>query len=374
VNADGNGMHDRASRQLTFTRRAFLMRALALAAWPGASKAASTVYAPVIAGVPIRFPQDEGSHPDFRTEWWYVTGWLHAGTDPFGFQITFFRTRPHPPSGNPSRFDPQELLIAHAAVSERAHGKLRDAQRIARAGFGLAQARTGRTEVWIDDWRLHADGGSYAGRIDAREFALDLRFEPTQAPLLQGHDGYSQKGPNAHSASYYYSLPQLRTSGRIKLSGEWRSVQGASWLDHEWSSEAMDADAAGWDWAGINFDDGSALMIFRMRAKGGGLHWAAATLRTADGTRRTYAPSEVAWTPGRRWRSPRTGATYPVAPGIRVGDLALDLVPMMDDQENDARVSTGAVYWEGAVTALRAGRRVGLGYLELTGYTRPLKL
>jgi len=359
---------------MRITRRRFLQGTLALAVLPEAAMGADSPYAPVVPNVPIRFPQDEGSHPEFRTEWWYVTGWLNDTTSPLGFQITFFRTRPHEDSGNPSRFDPRELLIAHAAVSERSHGRLRDEQRIARAGFGLAQAETGRTDVRIDRWRLHADGTGYSGRIDARDFALDLRFEPSQAPLLQGRDGYSQKGPDPRSASYYYSLPQLRTTGRVRLARAWRPASGSAWFDHEWSSQVMDSAAVGWDWIGINLDDAAALMVFRMRAGNGDTHWAGATLRAADGMHRTYSAREIAWTAGRIWRSPRTGAGYPVAPTIRVGDFTLELVPLMDDQENDARVSTGAIYWEGAVTAMRAGRRIGLGYLELTGYARPLKL
>src|SRR5690606_15643865 len=132
--------------------------------------------------------------------------------------------------------------------------------------------------------------------------------------------------------------------------------------------------AAGWDWIGINLDDGSALMAFRMRAKDGGQHWAAAALRTPDMRVRVFEPHEVRWHPGRIWRSPRTGASYPVAPTVRIGELSVELVPMMDDQENDARTTTGAVYWEGAVTALREGHPVGRGYLEMTGYTRALRL
>jgi len=136
----------------------------------------------------------------------------------------------------------------------------------------------------------------------------------------------------------------------------------------------MDSNAVGWDWAGINLDGGGALMAFRMRARDGGQHWAAATLREADGSTRLFRPDEVRWSVKRRWRSPRTGADYPVAMRVAVGDIAVDLDPMMDDQENDTRLSTGAVYWEGATTATRDGKRIGRGYLELTGYTGPLRI
>jgi predicted secreted hydrolase len=246
-------------------------------------------------------------------------------------------------------------------------------QRGARAGFGLAEARTGRTDVHIDDWFLRAAGTGYAARIDADDFALELELEPTQPVLLQGDGGYSRKGPSPGSASYYYSLPHLRVDGRARVGARVQRVAGSAWFDHEWSSEYLAEQAVGWDWTGINLDDGSALMAFRMRAREGGSLWSAATLRTA-GARRTFGPDQVTWTPQRSWRSPRTGATYPVATKVRAGSFEVDLVPMMDDQENDARITTGAVYWEGAVTAVAGGRPVGRGYLELTGYAGKLEL
>lgn len=348
------------------------MGLLALA--PGV-RAAQRDFAPVVPGRELRFPQDEGSHPEFRTEWWYVTGWLEdASGAALGFQVTFFRTRPNPDSGNPSRFDPRDILLVHAAVSDPAHGRLRHMQRAARAGFGLAEALSGRTDVHIDDGYLRANESGYATRIAGDDFAFDLQLDPTQPPLLQGDAGFSRKGPRPESASYYYSLPHLRVSGQVTVDGKVRKVGGLAWFDHEWSSEYLAPEALGWDWTGINLDDGSALMAFRIRARDHSTYWAAATLRDPQLRRVTFAPHEVEWTPLRTWRSPRTGALYPVATRVRAGSLELSLVPMMDDQENDARITTGAVYWEGAMTARIGERAVGRGYMELTGYNRRLEM
>ena len=59
---------------------------------------------------------------------------------------------------------------------------------------------------------------------------------------------------------------------------------------------------------------------------------------------------------------------------VEVPGLTLDLRPLFDDQELDARSSVGTVYWEGAVEAVSGDRRVGRGYLELTGYLSRLTL
>jgi predicted secreted hydrolase len=332
-------------------------------------------FAPVVLGHALEFPRDFGSHPQFRLEWWYVTGWLQTeARQPLGFQITFFRTAPSLQEDNPSAFAPSQLLIAHCALSDPARGRLWHDQRIRRAGLGLAEAETGDTRVWIDDWRLERRNDVYDARLSAADFSLELRLAPTQPPLLNGQQGFSRKGPTPLAASYYYSVPHLKVSGTVVRSGTAAAVTGEAWLDHEWSSEYLDPSAAGWDWAGINLDDGAALMAFRIRDRTGRSYWGGATLRSADGTVHTFAADEIEFLPRRRWRSPRTAVDYPVSLLVRVGARRLELAPLLDDQENDTRLSSGAIYWEGAVTADENGRTVGRGYLELTGYDSPLSL
>jgi predicted secreted hydrolase len=332
-------------------------------------------YPDVTRGRALEFPRDHGAHPGYRTEWWYATGWLRDGARrELGFQVTFFRNRPRIAEDTPSAFAPKQLLFAHAAIADPARGRLLHDQRAARAGFGLAEAREGLTDVHLDDWSIALSGSVYRTRIAAREFALDLAFEATQGRLLQGEGGYSRKGPAPGQASYYYSRPHLAASGTVEREGRREPVEGEAWLDHEWSSEYLAAEATGWDWIGINLADGGALMAFRIRAKAGGAFWAGGALRAADGRLRTFAPREVGFEPLRSWRSPRSDVTYPVAMRVRAGELEVALEPLMDDQELDSRASTGTIYWEGAVRAVQGGRLVGRGYLELTGYWKPLKL
>ena len=77
--------------------------------------------------------------------------------------------------------------------------------------------------------------------------------------------------------------------------------------------------------------------------------------------------------PAARWRSPRTGALYPVAQRLTVrlpeGVRRCTLRPLFADQELDARRGGMPVYWEGAVRT-----EGGSGYLELTGYAAPLRM
>jgi predicted secreted hydrolase len=344
--------------------------------WMSGAFAAPPVLSQVVPSQRLSFPADFGAHADFRTEWWYATGWLTTPDNkPLGFQVTFFRVTTASDSANPSRFAPRQLIIAHAALSDPAVGDLQHDQKSARAGFGLAYAKAGNTDVKLDDWTLKRNAdGSYQTHVRGREFDLNLRLTSTQPPMLQGEHGYSRKGPEPGQASYYYSEPQLRVSGSVTRGGKPIAVNGSAWLDHEWSTSYMDARAVGWDWVGANLTDGGALMAFQMRRADGSPLWAHASLRDVSGKTTQFDSASVQFKPLRVWRSPRTGARYPVTTELRTGSVVWRLTPLQEDQELDSRLSTGAVYWEGAITLTRDGQPAGRGYLEMTGYAGAMKL
>ncbi len=334
-------------------------------------------------GHPITLPRDFGAHPDFRIEWWYVTGALDVpgSADPFGFQLTFFRARTGVAADNPSAFAARQLLFAHAALTDPVARKLRHDQRVAREGFGIARASSSDTDLELRRWTLRreatANGHVYRTRVDAaaQGFGFDLHLAATQPVLLQGDAGISRKGPDAAQASYYLSEPQLAVTGSLTLDGRTREVTGRAWLDHEWSDALLDPDAVGWDWIGMNLDDGGALTAFQVRRKDGSALWAGGSLRGADGSVRNFGPDEVVFTPGRVWTSPQTQARYPVEWTLETPAGRFAVRARLDAQELDSRASTGAVYWEGLSDLFDAeGRRVGRGYLELTGYAAPLRL
>ena len=344
-------------------RLAALVLAFALPAW---------AFDPVVAGRLLRFPDDTGAHAGHRVEWWYVTGHLDSPEGPFGFQVTFFRVRHKDAEANPSRFSPRQILFAHAALSDPRRAKITHDQRIARSLPPIVDARAGATDVRIEDWSLKREDAAYRTKIAADGFLLDLAFAPTQPVLLQGDRGFSRKGPVAEAASYYYSEPQLAVSGRIAIGPRTLDVTGVAWLDHEWASELLVSGAVGWDWIGVNLDDGGALMAFRIRDGAGQAVWAGATLRGPKGEARSLAPEAVVFTPRRTWKSPRTGTSYPVGMEFSLEGRTWRVVPMLDDQELDARASTGTLYWEGAVRVEGPAGEKGRGYLELTGYAQRL--
>ena len=362
-------------------RRALL--ALGALAWAGPA-----------AALPARalvFPRDHGSHPDLRTEWWYLTGQARTGPAPgrlWGFQITFFRSRVEATQSLQSAFAARQLIFAHAALTDLQGARQLHDQRIARAGFGIAQAAEDDTNIHLRDWSLlrqatTAPGASrYQIRAQADGFALELDCASTQPVLLQGDAGLSRKGPQPSQASYYYSQPQLAVTGAITLGGRRMAVTDApapdnrAWLDHECSQALMHPDAVGWDWIGMNLDDGGALTAFQLRRSDGSALWAGGSWRqTGASHAQAFGPQAVRFTPLRRWRSASSGALYPVEWRVDTPAGSFTVQALLDAQELDSRGSTGAIYWEG-LSQLRdaAGHALGRGYLEMTGYAQPLRL
>lgn len=323
----------------------------------------------------LAFPTDHGAHPELRTEWWYITGHAQAEGRSFGFQVTFFRTRVDAAQGLRSAFAARQLLFAHAAVTDVQGAKLWHDQRIARAGFGIAEAAVGEARLLLRDWSLVREGQAWHAVLPATGFALDLRCTPTQPVLLQGREGLSRKGPQEAQASYYYSEPQLAVTGRLSLQGRDFRVTGKAWMDHEWSEELMHPQAVGWDWIGMNLHDGSALTAFRLRRKDGSTLWDGGSFRSAGGALYVASPGETEFRPGRRWTSPATNASYPVEWIVRTPADFYTVRAVVDNQELDSRASTGAIYWEGLSDLIDSnGRNVGRGYLEMTGYASRLRM
>ncbi len=370
-------------------RRHYLIAGLGLPVWPWLAQAQAQAQAQ--ARPVLQFPRDHGSHPDHAIEWWYITGQLQsAQQQPFGFQLTFFRSRVPVTQGMTSAFAAKQLIFAHAAVTDVAGKRLLHDQRIARASgqahIDLASASELDTDVQLGNWSLRREGNGYQVQASGAGFSFQLALRETQPLMLQGDQGWSRKGPEAHQASFYYSLPQLRVSGQLTVGGQSLPVQGQAWLDHEWSQSLMHPQAVGWDWIGMNLLDGSALTAFRLRTKEGGTLWAGGSIRPAGASSaEIFGPDDVSFTPLHNWKSPASGTSYPVQWTVQIKRKASNtgapvlqrfgVQAVIDNQELDSRQSTGAIYWEGLSELMDgSGKLVGRGYLEMTGYASPLQL
>ncbi|MEX1020782.1 MAG: lipocalin-like domain-containing protein, partial [Litorilinea sp.] len=230
--------------------------------------------------ITLNFPQDHGAHPEFQTEWWYYTGNLEdADGQRFGYQFTIFRNALTPTlPARASDWATNQVYMAHFGLTHVAQGEHVAFERYSRGGAGLAGASGSPAyAVWLEDWAareiepgathitataLHPDTG--------QPFAVDLTLRETRAPVLHGDAGLSQKGPEAGVASYYYSLVNMETTGSVTYAGATVAVTGASWMDHEFGTNALSAEAVGWDWFSLTLDNGAVLMFAQIRARTGG--------------------------------------------------------------------------------------------------------
>ena len=327
------------------------------------------------------FPADFGPHPGFGTEWWYYTGNLDSEDGRhFGYQFTLFRRSiaPATPAGD-SEWRSDQVYMGHFTVSDVAGGRFHHDQRYSRDGAGLAGATSDpRLHIWLEDLDMQAlndEATRLRLRASMEGAAIDFTLEHTKPPRLRGIEGYSQKGVEAHQASYYYSIPRLATQGTLTLGGERIEVQGESWMDHEFFTQYLTAEVVGWDWFALLFDDGRELSLGWLRLKDGGQRYyggdgAAAFLVAADGSTSQIAPQDFHIEATDTWTSPHSGASYPSGWRVQLGGeqpLDFTLRPLLLDQELH---ESDIVYWEGAVEV--AGDVAGYGYAELTGYHNPM--
>jgi predicted secreted hydrolase len=351
-----------------------------------AEQQAAAGFAQALAPRPFVFPRDHGPHPQFRQEWWYLTGNLDAadGTR-LGFELTFFRFALAPPGASPAAADgdaagadtrsawrTRQIYLAHFAITDVARGRFRSAQKLERDALGLAGAQGEPLRVWVDDWSLSGAGApAGAWRASAAEpgYALELELTPLTPPTPNGAAGFSVKSGVRGDATYYYSIPRLAASGRIVRNGQAVAVKGLAWFDREWGSGGLAASEVGWDWFGLQLIDGANFMFYALRERSGGRDpHSAGTWVDPAGKSRELSSDEVQIEVTRHWTSPH-GVSYPCGWHIRVPTLALDaeVTPVMSGQELD----TTPRYWEGAVdvSGERAGQPLrGRGYVELVGY------
>lgn len=320
----------------------------------------------------FRFPEDHGPHLGFRNEWWYVTGHLRAaGGARYGYQLTLFRSALAPQvTSSTSAWRSRDVYLAHLAVTEIDAGRFRAYEHFERDALGLAGATTDPPAVWSGPVRLEFDPAASVWRITATKgsVGLALVLDPGKATVLQGEQGLSRKSATPGNASYYYAQTRLQTRGTLHIDGRPFAVTGASWLDREWSTSALEAAHIGWDWFALQLDDGRELMLYRLRRRDGQLDpYSAGTLVARDGRSRSLRADEFAIAVRDQWRSARTGVVYPARWRISVPAAQLDVEvrPALADQE----LRLALRYYEGAADVRdRQGRSVGRAYVELVGY------
>jgi predicted secreted hydrolase len=339
-------------------------------------------YRTALPGYRFEFPRDHFSHPDFQTEWWYYTGNVKSGDGHrFGFELTFFRQAVNRDPAKTAVWEVKDLYLAHLALSDLDDREFFHSERTNRSGPGIAGVSQSIGRIWNGNWQIQWDSGDQKLRAIDERFELHLTLHSEKPPVIHGENGVSQKAEGPGRASHYISLTRLDTSGSIELGGKKFEVTGFSWMDHEFFTHELDASQIGWDWLSLQFADNTELMLFRIRRNDGSSDpHSAGTYIDARGKATHLRRSDFTLQPHEeKWTSPATRARYPIHWKIAVPTLGLELevkTPLAS-QELTGKTKLVPNYWEGAIVLTGYGntqRLSGVGYLEMTGYDRPIQL
>ena len=340
----------------------------------------SAQYRTALPGYRYEFPRDHFNHPDYQTEWWYYTGNLKSPDGhQFGFELTFFRQGVSRDPAKTAAWELRDVYLAHLALSDLDGGKFYHSERTNRSGPGIAAVNESLGRIWNGNWQIQWHGEDQELRAIDERFQLHLTLHPEKPPVIHGENGISQKAEGPGRASHYISFTRLATSGAIELGNKRFEVRGASWMDHEFSTHQLDSEQTGWDWLSLQLADNTELMLFRIRRRDGSIDpYSAGTYVDVNGKTTHLRSADFVLQPaGEIWASPITGARYPIHWRVAIPkfNIELEAKTQLESQELTGKTGFAPNYWEGAIVL--SGQRgpqslSGVGYLEMTGYDRPV--
>jgi predicted secreted hydrolase len=339
-------------------------------------------YRSAVPGYRFEFPRDYFDHPDFQTEWWYYTGNLKSAKGHrYGFELTFFRQAVSRDPAQVAAWDVKDIYLTHLALSDLDGQHFYHSERTNRAGPGIAGVSQSSARIWNGNWQIQWVGSDQKLEAIEKQFQLHLTLHPEKAPVIHGENGVSQKSEGAGHASYYISLTRLTANGQLELNGEQFEVFGLAWMDHEFFTHQLESNQIGWDWLSLQLQDHTELMLFHIRRNDGSLDpFSAGTYVDAQGKSAHLGAGEFTLQPlAETWTSPATHAVYPIAWKIAIPKLGIELEAhtALAAQELAGKTKIAPSYWEGAITLEGHREKMplsGVGYLEMTGYDRAVKL
>jgi predicted secreted hydrolase len=317
---------------------------------------------------PIKFPEDESIH-DCTGEWWYWNGHLKDGDgNRYSFMNCLFRVDVKK-ADFPllSRIPVKTAYFSHSLLSDLARRSF--THRISPFSL-ISEDSFSKPRLFINylnptiknkynNCEMEKTGES---EYHVKNEDIDLQLTLVKRPILEGGKGFIELPPKA---TYYYSLPNLKTEGRIKIKNKWIAVTGKSWMDHQWGNLKYSKDK--WDWFSIQLDNDTELICFKYDNGKTKMHFA--DISYANGHQEHHTKVEII--PLKQcWKSPRSQATYPLAWKIIIPEknIDLDLTAIMKKQE---MLFTTINYWEGPfkVSGSFGDKKVGgFGFMELVGY------
>ncbi len=308
----------------------------------------------------LNFPDDHGSHPEYRIEWWYFTSNLKddEGND-IGLQWTLFRFASEPFDIQNTNWLSKEIWMGHIAVTTE--NKHYYQEKIARGGISQSGVISEPFSAWIDDWKVYGENWrNLTLEANTEKFNFQIKINSIKPLVLHGEKGFSLKSFDG-TASAYYSQPFFNAKGFVEIEGQKKIVNGSAWADREWSSQFLKEDQKGWDWFSINFENGDKLMLFQVRSNKN-KNFKSGTYILKNGDVNSLENKEIIFEPVKYTKINKK--EIPTTWKIFSKDLELDIE--VEALNKNSYLNTIFPYWEGPIKI--KGNKNGNGYLEMTGY------
>jgi predicted secreted hydrolase len=319
------------------------------AAGHGGTAAAAPRTAATASGFPtfVHLPADQAAHPSATDEWWYTVGHLYSRGHEYGYEVQLAS------SG-----------LAELAITDVTAAKYYSQQVIYKPGqFSVS---TTRLDVRMPDATLSGPMNAMHLTATLPQGSLDLQLS-AKGPVL--YDNGTGLFPFLNGSSYYYSLPSLRTSGTLTLSGKTGKVTGLSWLDRQWGTWDW-TQLHRWTWMSIQLRNGDSINLWDLLSKQGEQHWA--TVLHRDGSESLVSVAPLAKRATDFATSPTTGQRYPGKWTVEIPSLKTRLTvtatPTLQEIQAKMPVSPGINEAASTVTGTYQGKpTTGQAYVEQLG-------
>ncbi|ALC90765.1 hypothetical protein AM500_13940 [Bacillus sp. FJAT-18017] len=352
----------------------------------------------------IALPIDAGPHTNSNVEWWYYFAFLQGDRGGrYAVMGSFFEV------GETSLFKAHYMIHSLIDLTNNVHRhySLADSSlkkqmalfymplylllnpgdtqmwrlqkqllkgRLPKPHRGIPHARVTSNPVKLSYGKnklefLGSSQADYAVNIKEKEFEADLQFSPEKPIALIGGQGKPDD-------LYYYSFTRNKVNGQIVTDRGAETVYGQGWFDHQWGRDYGLAKGKGWDWFGIQLDDGRELLLNQMTSDKKESGPKMANLIGRDGS--LQFSRQVSFSKEKHWKSFETNARYPISWSITIPEFRMELrVEAAFPKQEMIILGPLKGIWEGAVKVtgreiMANGQRkplAGKGFMELVGYT-----
>ena len=316
---------------------------------------------------------DEKLHEKNSLEWWYYTGHLYDSIlyKELGVEFVFFHF-------SPTRF--KSYILVNIAVSDPESEAFYYDYKLIKLKDELNADLPLNFLVEKGKFLAGLNGANGNYSIDAkmRRHKVSFQLKTVKNSKTVMHDGTGYKKYADSITAGYYSIPRLKTTGKLQIKNQEYNVTGDLWYDRQWNCSKVSDSRFAWDWFSVQFDETkSDLMLYRIYQKGDTNSTYGGTYLNAKGEQIELKDEDIEIEELAHWKSHLSHRSYPIAWEVTIDKLnaKFKITSRMPNQELKLKMMNllNVYYWEGMceVYGKIEGQEVfGKSYVEITNRTK----